>query len=84
MPATPVIAPLVLKVECLAEALGTSVRTIHRLNGSGKLPRPSRLGGQLRWDRAEIEAWIAAGMPGRRAWERSRPAPPTSRPGSRR
>lgn len=68
---------LVVDVEGLAAALDISPRTIHRLNGCERIPRPSRLGGQLRWSRAEIDAWIAAGMPDRRTWER---AGPRSRP----
>ena len=61
-------AALVLTVSDLAEQLRTSDRTVHRLNSCGKIPKPYRLGGQLRWDRAEIEAWVKAGMPDRRAW----------------
>lgn len=61
---------LVLTVSDLSEMLRTSDRTIHRLNSSGKIPKPYRLGGQLRWDRAEIEAWVKAGMPDRKAWSR--------------
>ena len=56
----------------LAELLRTSVRSIHRLNAAGKLPQPHRLGGQLRWDRTQIEAWLEAGMPDRRAWSKMR------------
>jgi predicted DNA-binding transcriptional regulator AlpA len=65
-------SPLVITCDGLADALATSVRSIHRHNALGKLPKPSRLGGQLRWERAEIEAWIEAGMPDRRTWERVR------------
>jgi predicted DNA-binding transcriptional regulator AlpA len=72
MSQTVVPAALVLTAHALAETLNTSVRSIHRLNSGGKVPRPSRLGGQLRWSRAEIEAWITAGMPDRRSWERTR------------
>ena len=62
---------LVLTVSDLSEMLRTSDRTVHRLNSSGKIPKPYRLGGQLRWDRAEIEAWVKAGMPDRKTWSRS-------------
>jgi predicted DNA-binding transcriptional regulator AlpA len=66
---TPAIgSSLVVNIEGLAVALVTSVRSIHRLNACEKIPRPTRLGGQLRWNRAEIEA----DMPDRRTWERSR------------
>ena len=61
---------LVLTVADFAELLKTSGRTVHRLNSGGRIPQPSRLGGQLRWNREEVEAWVEAGMPDRRAWSR--------------
>ena len=61
---------LVLTVSDLAELLRTSERTLHRLNSGGRIPQPFRLGGQLRWNRQEVEAWVEAGMPDRRAWAR--------------
>ena len=72
MSSAPVENALVYGVADLAQSLGTSVRTIHRLNSSGRLPRPSRLGGQLRWSLEEISAWVAAGMPDRKKWEQIR------------
>ncbi len=60
----------VYTTNCLADALDTSVRSIRRLNSAGKIPKPSRLGGQLRWGHAEIEAWVRSGMPDRKTWER--------------
>jgi len=53
----------------LAEMLGLSVRTVRRLDCSGKLPRPVRIGGAVRWRRDEIDAWLAAGCPDREQWE---------------
>jgi excisionase family DNA binding protein len=64
--------PLAIGVRGLADRLTTSERTIHRLISSGRLPMPSRLGGQLRWRLAEIEGWLAAGMPDRKRWEQIR------------
>jgi excisionase family DNA binding protein len=61
---------LVLTVSDLAGLLRTSGRTLHRLNSGGRIPRPFRLGGQLRWSRVEVEAWVEAGMPDCRAWSR--------------
>jgi excisionase family DNA binding protein len=61
---------LVLTIADLSELLRTSARTLHRLNSCGRIPQPFRLGGQLRWDRSEVEAWVAAGMPDRRAWSK--------------
>ena len=53
----------------LGELLGLSVRTIRRLDCSGKLPRPVRIGGAVRWLVADIEAWVEAGCPDRERWE---------------
>ena len=52
----------------LARVLGTSTRTVWRLDAAGKLPRAVRLGGAKRWRRPEIEVWIEAGCPPRSEW----------------
>jgi predicted DNA-binding transcriptional regulator AlpA len=65
--------PAVLLVsDDLADLLNCSLRTLHRLNASGKLPAPIRIGtrgARPRWRREEIEAWIVAGCPPRTEWE---------------
>ena len=53
----------------LAALLNTSIRTIDRLNSSGQIPAPLRIGARPRWRREEILAWIQAGCPAREAWE---------------
>lgn len=63
------MTPTVLTVATLAVLLDTSTRTIYRLDSSGMIPKPIRLGGRPRWRRDEIEAWISAGMPSRETWE---------------
>jgi len=60
---------LAISARELAQMLGVSLRQIWRLNASGKLPRPLRLGGSVRWDRDEILRWFKDGCPDRRAWE---------------
>lgn len=59
----------------LAKLLKVSLRHINALNASGRLPKPIRLGRSVRWPRAELEAWIAAGAPSRDAWEAKRANP---------
>ena len=54
---------LLLSAQILGKRLGVSVRTLWRLRSSGKLPRPVRLGGAVRWRSADIDAWVAAGCP---------------------
>ena len=61
--------PLVVSARELARLLGVSIRQIWRLNSSGKLPKPMRLGGSVRWLRKEIEAFVEAGCPDRQRWE---------------
>jgi len=40
-----------------------------RLHAAAKTPAAVKLGRNVRWNRAEIEAWVAAGCPDRRTWE---------------
>ena len=60
---------IVISAKELAQRLGISLRHMRRLQAAGKAPSPVRLGRCVRWPVAEIEAWIAAGAPHRRAWE---------------
>ena len=53
----------------LGVILGLSERTIRRHNAAGKLPRPVRVGGSVRWRLDEIRAWLDAGCPTRAKWE---------------
>ncbi|MEP3480787.1 MAG: helix-turn-helix domain-containing protein [Fuerstiella sp.] len=46
---------LALSKNDLARELRTSERNIDRLVKSGELPKPFKLGGQVRWLRASIE-----------------------------
>jgi predicted DNA-binding transcriptional regulator AlpA len=60
---------LAINATQLAEMLCISSRSIWRLNDSGKLPKPIRLGGSVRWNKKEIETWVEAGCPTRKHWE---------------
>ena len=60
---------LALSASDLACNLGVSLRHIRRMDSSGKLPRPIKLGASVRWPVAEIEQWLAAGAPDRRTWQ---------------
>jgi predicted DNA-binding transcriptional regulator AlpA len=60
---------LLLDAGELAALTQRSVRSVWRDNGAGRLPRPVRLGGAVRWRRGEILAWIDAGCPSRESWE---------------
>lgn len=52
----------------LAEQLGISERHLWAQHASGKIPRPIRLGRAVRWNLAEIQAWLDAGAPSCEAW----------------
>jgi prophage regulatory protein len=58
-----------ITVRQLAEMLATSVRSVWRYRSAGKLPKPLRLGGSVRWSLKEIEAFVEAGCPDRASWE---------------
>jgi predicted DNA-binding transcriptional regulator AlpA len=60
---------LAISARDLAEMLDVSLRQVWRLNSAGKLPKPIRLGGSVRWNRAEIQSWFEAGCPDRKAWD---------------
>ncbi len=53
----------------LANMLGVSLRQVWRLNAAGRLPKPIRLGGSIRWNREEVQKWFERGCPERKAWE---------------
>ena len=56
-------APAMLDVQGVAEMLACSARHVYRMADAGKMPGPVRLGASVRWQRAELEKWIADGCP---------------------
>lgn len=65
---------LLISVRDLAVVLGISVRTLWRLEASGKLPKSVRVGRSRRWPRKVIEDWVAAGCPSPNSFDRTRKA----------
>jgi predicted DNA-binding transcriptional regulator AlpA len=63
---------LLLSARTLAQRLAISVRTLWRLQNGGKVPRPVKLGGAVRWRAEEIDAWVQAGCPNASVWEAAR------------
>jgi predicted DNA-binding transcriptional regulator AlpA len=59
---------LLLTAQRSADQCGTSVRTWRTWCASGRVPAPIRIGRSLFWRRKELEAWVAAGCPGRTEW----------------
>ena len=52
-----------LDVQAVGELLDCSTRHVYRLSDAGRMPAPVKLGTLVRWPRAAIEDWIAAGCP---------------------
>lgn len=56
---------LLLKMDDVARLLKVSIRSVCRLRSAGDLPQPIEVRGSIRWQRKDIEAWVAAGCPRR-------------------
>lgn len=56
-------APELLTTRQAAELLGIGERTLWRYSNSGRAPAPIRVGSAVRYRRAELLEWIAAGCP---------------------
>jgi len=52
-----------LDMRTVADIFGCSPRHIYRITDAGRIPAPVKLGALVRWPRAAIEEWIAAGCP---------------------
>lgn len=52
-----------LDVRAVAQLCCCSTRTVYRLADAGRLPKPVKLNALVRWRRAEIDDWLAAGCP---------------------
>ena len=59
---------LAVDAKRLGDMLGISERSVRRLDSAGKLPRPVKIGGSVRWRLGEVEAWLDAGCPPRSKW----------------
>ena len=62
-------APLLVAAEDAAKLLGLSRRTFERLLGTGRIPRPLRLGRRRLWRVAELQAWTDGDCPSRERWD---------------
>jgi excisionase family DNA binding protein len=56
-------AAALLDVKAVAALLACSTRTCYRLADGGLMPRPRKLGALVRWSKADLDQWIAAGCP---------------------
>lgn len=58
-----------LNAKSLGQLLALSKRQVFRLSSCGKIPKPLKIGGSVRWSAEEISNWVAAGAPDRKTWE---------------
>ena len=59
-----------LSAKSLGQMLSISKRQVFRLHVAGKIPKPLKIGGSVRWDlENDIKPWLAAGAPDRKTWE---------------
>jgi excisionase family DNA binding protein len=57
------ISPRFMDRHEFAELLAVHVETLKRLERKGKIPKPSRFGGILRYDRATVEQFLKEAAP---------------------
>ena len=58
-----------LSAKAVGEMLSLSKRTIFRLDSSGRIPAPVRIGGSVRWPQSHIQKWISLGCVDRKTFE---------------
>jgi excisionase family DNA binding protein len=63
MSPSPVVPPMLLTVDQVAQLLQVSARTVWRMRSGGELPAPIRVLGSVRWRRTEVESWVNARTP---------------------
>lgn len=52
-----------LTVDDVARLMACSSRSVYRLSDAGRIPRPMKIGGLVRWSATEVETWIKDGCP---------------------
>ena len=57
------VEELLIAADRLASMMNLSTRTIWRLLSAGRLVKPVRIGGAVRWRLEEVREWIDAGCP---------------------
>lgn len=72
---SPTMAELLTAAQ-LADLLQVSLRHVRRLDSAGLIPAPVRIGRKaVRWNVSELEAWVKAGTPDRKAWNAMKARP---------
>ena len=71
---TQTLTPILLSVTETARTLGISPRLLSKLNSSGQLPQPIRLGRRTLWAADELRDYVRAGCPSRERWRQMKEA----------
>ena len=66
--------PELVDLAGVAAMLGIGERTARRLDTTGRLPRPLKVGKCKRWRIEELRDWLQAGAPPRQRWEQMKPS----------
>jgi prophage regulatory protein len=60
--------PVMITAAEFAAICGMKTATLRQKVKCGQVPAPIRIGGIVRWDKAEILAWLQAGAPVAAEW----------------
>ena len=63
------VNPLLKGDKHAAQSLGIGRSLFRKLNSSGLIPRPVRIGRRVLWRTQELEDWVRMGCPPRAQWE---------------
>ena len=55
--------PKLLTLKQLSEILNIGMRTIARMRSDGRIPKPLKIGGNVRWSAETILTWLENGAP---------------------
>ncbi len=69
---TPQNAQFAIDAKTFGQRLSLSKRQIFRLSSAGRIPKPIKIGGSVRWKLSDIELWLSMNCPTRREFEERR------------
>ncbi len=61
VPKTADLSVPMMTVKDVAAFLTCATRTVYRMKDGGKIPRPKKIGGLVRWDAAALNLWREQG-----------------------
>jgi predicted DNA-binding transcriptional regulator AlpA len=63
---------LAVDIRRISRMVPFGIRTLRRMDASGRMPRGFKVGQKKVWRRSDIEAWVEAGFPDRHTFEVTR------------